>query len=90
MRRTLLMPKLGLTMTEGLLLEWALTTGQTFAEGQTLFVVETEKTTNDIGAETAGMLLDIVQPAGATVPVGEVVGYFDDRVAQAPGSAARS
>ena len=37
----LLMPKLGLTMSEGVLLEWKAAPGERVAKGQIIFVVET-------------------------------------------------
>lgn len=78
MKRPLLMPKLGLTMTEGTLVEWSVQHGHAFAAEATLFVVETEKTATDVPAEQAGVLVDILIEAGATVPVGTVLGHWDD------------
>ncbi|WP_257625023.1 dihydrolipoamide acetyltransferase family protein [Variovorax boronicumulans] len=83
------MPKLGLTMTEGLVAEWSLQPGQPFTREQTVYVVETDKAANEIGAEGDGTLLEIVHPVGATVTVGEVLGYWDDGLADpASGDAA--
>ena len=39
----LLMPKFGLTMTEGLVSEWHVAPGEPFEAGQLLYTVETEK-----------------------------------------------
>lgn len=81
MKRSFVMPKLGLTMTEGIVAEWNVAPGAKFERDQNLFVVETEKAANDVPAEQAGTLLEIVHPAGATVPVGEVIGWWDDGAA---------
>jgi len=70
---TLLMPKLGLTMTEGLLAEWRVKPGQAFAAGDVLLVVETEKIANEIEAQSAGVLGEILVGEGETVPVGTVI-----------------
>ncbi len=78
MRRELLMPKLGLTMTEGLLSEWVVPEGGAFQAGAPIFLVETEKVVTEIEAERSGVLLQIVVQAGETVPVGALVGYWDD------------
>ena len=51
MRRELLVPKLGLTMTEGVLVVWILKPGDAFKVDQGLFVIESEKAANEIGAE---------------------------------------
>ena len=44
----LLMPKLGLTMTEGLLAEWCVAPGDRVSAGDVIFVVETDKVANEI------------------------------------------
>lgn len=69
----LLMPKLGLTMTEGLLVEWCVQAGQAVSAGDVLFVVETEKVANEIQAHADGVVAELLVAAGDTVPVGAVV-----------------
>src|SRR4051812_23392614 len=69
----LLMPKLGLTMTEGLLAEWTVGPGDSVKAGDVIFTVETDKVANEITAEADGQIREIVVPAGETVPVGAVV-----------------
>jgi pyruvate dehydrogenase E2 component (dihydrolipoamide acetyltransferase) len=81
MRRELLVPKLGLTMTEGTLVEWMVAPGQAFRADQSLFVVESEKAATEIPAEADGVLLEITGELGATLPVGTVIGHWDDGVA---------
>ena len=76
MTTALLMPKLGLTMTEGILSEWNVQPGQAFKAGESLFVVETEKVATEVPAEADGVLHDIVVEVGATVAVGVVVGHW--------------
>ena len=52
--RQLLMPKLGLTMTEGTVVEWPIAVGGTFARGTVCVVVETDKVANEVEAPGAG------------------------------------
>ncbi|MCM2346992.1 MAG: 2-oxo acid dehydrogenase subunit E2 [Acidovorax soli] len=78
MRRELLVPKLGLTMSEGVLVEWMVQPGEAFKADQGLFVIESEKAANEIGAEADGVLLEITAQAGETLPCGTVIGYWDD------------
>lgn len=78
MRRELLIPKLGLTMSEGVLVEWMVQLGESFKLDQGLFVIESEKAANEIVAEADGVLLDIKAQAGETLPCGTVIGYWDD------------
>lgn len=70
---TIVMPKLGLTMTEGKLAEWRIKPGESVKAGQILFVVETDKIANEIEAPAAGQIIDLLVPAGETVPVGAAV-----------------
>lgn len=69
----IVMPKLGLTMTEGLIAEWHVQPGTRVAPGDVLFVVETEKIATDIEAPDAGEITEILTPAGASVAVGTPV-----------------
>jgi pyruvate dehydrogenase E2 component (dihydrolipoamide acetyltransferase) len=69
----LLMPKLGLTMTEGVLLEWKVAPGEAFAKGQLIFVVESDKAATDIEAEADGVMAERLVQEGETVPVGTPV-----------------
>lgn len=74
MASDLLMPKLGLTMTEGTLLEWKARPGEAVSKGQLLFVVETDKIASEIEADADGVLIEQLAAEGDTVAVGAVVG----------------
>ena len=74
--RDILMPKLGLTMTEGEIAEWRLGPGDAFAAGDVLFVVEPDKISNDVEAREAGVIVAIVAGEGETVEVGGVVATY--------------
>ena len=76
MATAVLMPQLGLTMTEGLIMEWKKREGETVKKGQVLFDVENDKATIDIEAQTDGVLAKIVIAEKVTVPVGTIVGYI--------------
>ncbi len=73
------MPKIGLTMTEGKVVEWRKRVGDRVEKGEVLFVLETEKTTYDVEAPAAGFLARIVAQEDETVPVGAVVGLLAER-----------
>lgn len=70
------MPKIGLTMTEGKVIEWAKKVGDRVEKGETLFVFETEKTTFEVEAPQAGWLARIVADVEDTVDVGQLVGLL--------------
>lgn len=67
------MPQLGETVAEGKIASWFKNLGDTVAEGETLFEIETDKVTMEVQALGAGVLSDIRVAAGETVPVGTVV-----------------
>jgi pyruvate dehydrogenase E2 component (dihydrolipoamide acetyltransferase) len=70
MAHEVLMPKLGLTMTEGAVSEWKVKPGDALRAGAVILVVETDKVAFDVEAEVDGVLLDIAVAEGQTVPVG--------------------
>ena len=76
MATEILMPKLGLTMTEGTIDEWKKNVGDAVSKGEILFSVETDKLTNDVEAEADGVLLAITVPAGETVACKTVIGWL--------------
>ena len=68
MAKVIVMPKLGLTMTEGTLSKWLKHEGEAVKEGEPLFEVETDKLTNTIEASASGTLLKIAVPEGGEAP----------------------
>ncbi|MBB5319761.1 dihydrolipoamide acetyltransferase family protein [Marinobacter oulmenensis] len=69
----LLMPKLGLTMTEGLLSEWCVSPGDAVSEGDVIFIVETDKVATEVSAQAGGTIGELLVQEGETVSVGAVV-----------------
>ena len=67
------MPKLGLTMTEGLVVEWLVEDRATVRIGQPVFVVATDKVNVEVEADADGTIVHVVE-AGQTVPIETVVG----------------
>lgn len=65
---TVVMPRLGLSMTEGTIVSWHKQEGQHVAKGELLFSFESDKSTLEIEAPAEGRL-HILVPAGQTVPV---------------------
>lgn len=63
------MPKWGLTMTQGTIIDWLVAEGSEVSEGDMLLTVETEKAVDDVGAPASGILYRIVAPAGSEVEV---------------------
>lgn len=78
MQIPIVMPKIGLTMTEGKIVEWRKAAGEAVAREEILFVFETEKVTFEVEAPEAGALARIVAAVDDVVPVGEIVAYLAD------------
>jgi pyruvate dehydrogenase E2 component (dihydrolipoamide acetyltransferase) len=72
----IIMPKLGVDMQEGEILEWKFSEGDVVNEGDILLEIMSDKTNMEIEAENSGVLLKIVHPDGDVVPVTEVIGYI--------------
>ncbi len=69
-------PKLGVSMTEGTLVEWMVQDGQQVAAGEVLYRIETDKVENDIEAPVAGTV-HLTGEAGETYDVGVQIGSID-------------
>lgn len=78
MATKVIMPKQGLQMTEGNIIQWHYAEGDTVTEGEPLFEMETDKLTIDIDAPASGTLLKIVHGADAVVPITHIIGVIGD------------
>lgn len=71
----IILPVLGANMTHGTVRAWFKHEGDPVAVGDTLFEVETDKVNAQVEAEVAGVVRQIVAPAGSQVPVLGIVGF---------------
>lgn len=71
----IIIPKLGLTMTEATLVSWSNGAGEQVAEGQVICLIETDKVSLEMEAPATGLLHPIVEP-GRRVAVVELIGYI--------------
>ncbi|MDF2948197.1 MAG: PdhC [Sedimentibacter sp.] len=76
MIKEILMPKLGLTMVEGKIIQWFVKEGEFVNVGDKLFEVETDKLTNEIMADTEGILKNILVNEGETAEVKALIGII--------------
>lgn len=68
------MPKLGMTMEEGTVIEWPLSIGDPVEKGQIVLIIESEKTEVEIEAPESGVFRHVYIEEGDTVPCGTLLG----------------
>ena len=69
------MPKLGLTMEEGTILEWLVADGTVVEQGMPVLTIETDKVSSDVEASASGAL-HITKAVGDTLACGTRIGWF--------------
>ncbi|MET0965935.1 MAG: 2-oxoglutarate dehydrogenase, E2 component, dihydrolipoamide succinyltransferase [Nakamurella sp.] len=78
------MPKLGETVTEGTIGSWLKAAGDSIEMDDPLFEVSTDKVDSEIPSPYDGVLLEILVPAGETVPVGTPLARIGEAGTTAP------
>jgi len=69
-------PKLGMGMTEGKLIEWLAADGAAVSEGDVIYSLESDKTVNEIQAPASGVLR-IQATADETYEIGALIGQIE-------------
>ncbi len=77
------MPKLGMTMKEGTVLEWRARPGDAVAKGQIVLLIESEKTEVEIEAPSAGVLRHVYVEPDAVVPCGSFLAALTESAEEA-------
>jgi pyruvate dehydrogenase E2 component (dihydrolipoamide acetyltransferase) len=72
------MPKWGIEMSEGTIAEWMVAEGTPFTRGQVLALIETDKITNEVEAESDGCFVRLVAKAGEVYPVGALLAVLGE------------
>lgn len=68
-----IMPTLGMAQDSGVLVAWAIAPGDAVREGDTLFEVETDKSTVEVPAACDGYLAAVLAQAGEDIPTGQTI-----------------
>lgn len=71
-----LLPKIGFSMNEGTLAEWLVSDGGQVAEGQPLYTLESDKSTQEVESPAAGTLKIIAQ-TGSIYEVGALLAIIE-------------
>src|SRR5438132_13092669 len=77
------MPKLGETVTEGVVSRWLKQAGDTVAFDDPLFEVSTDKVDSEVPSPYDGVLLEVLVNEGDTVPIGTTVARIGEPGASA-------
>lgn len=78
MAENIVMPKLGMTMTEGTVEEWLKEEGDQVEKGDGIFTISSEKLTQEVEATSSGTLLKQVIAAGDTATVGATIAIIGE------------
>ena len=76
MATQIILPKIGFSMTEGVLAEWLVEDGASIKEGDPLFAIESDKSTNEVEAPASGVVR-ILGAAGETYEVVAIIGTIE-------------
>lgn len=76
MATEIILPKIGFAMAEGELTEWLIADGASVNEGDPMFLLEADKSANEVEAPATG-ILRIKAEAGQSYEVGTVLGYIE-------------
>jgi pyruvate dehydrogenase E2 component (dihydrolipoamide acetyltransferase) len=77
------LPRLGQGMEAGTINKWLKSEGDTVAKGEPLFEVDTDKVTQEVESDFAGVLLKIVLPSGEA-PVGQTIAFIGEQGEEVP------
>jgi len=83
MATEVILPRLGQGMESGTIVKWLKAEGEQVEKGEPLFELDTDKVTQEVEAETSGVLLRIAV-AGGEVPVGRTVAFIGAEGEEAP------
>ena len=83
------LPRLGQGMEAGTINKWLKSEGDTVAKGEPLFEVDTDKVTQEVESDFAGVLLKIVLPSGEA-PVGQTIAFIGEQGEEVPAEPAEA
>ena len=76
MATEVLLPKIGFSMNEGVLAEWLVADGDQVSEGQPIYSLESDKSTNEVESPASGTIR-ISADVGETYEVGAVLAVIE-------------
>ena len=77
MRKEVIMPKIGLDMEEGTIVEWLKQVGDEVKEGDELVNIETDKAVTTVESALNGTLVEIVAEEGDEVEITKTIAWVE-------------
>src|ERR1700720_2344813 len=74
----IVMPQLGMTMTEGFVVQWLKGVGDLVKKGEPLFILQTDKVDMDVESPHKGYVTELLVNEEITVPVGTVIARLSE------------
>ena len=71
------MPKYGMTMEAGIVVQWLVEEGDVIKQGDPIAVITTEKVDTELEAPTSGTIAELSVAADTEVPVGKIIAYIE-------------
>ncbi|WP_228852428.1 dihydrolipoamide acetyltransferase family protein [Aegicerativicinus sediminis] len=71
------MPKMGESISEGTILNWLVSEGESFSKGDILVEVATDKVDNEVPAPVSGSIIKFQAKSKDVVPVGQVIAIIE-------------
>jgi pyruvate dehydrogenase E2 component (dihydrolipoamide acetyltransferase) len=75
MANSIIMPKTGMAMEEGVIIEWRVKEGDKVQKGDIVAVIETDKSTMDLESDYDGIILAVTGKIGEPIPVTKVIAW---------------
>ena len=83
MATEVILPRLGQGMESGTIVRWLKSEGEPVQKGEPLFELDTDKVTQEVESDFAGVLLKIVLPSGEA-PVGQTIAFIGEQGEEVP------
>ncbi|MDK2857904.1 MAG: glutaconyl-CoA/methylmalonyl-CoA decarboxylase subunit gamma [Verrucomicrobiota bacterium] len=77
MKKEVIMPKMGLDMTEGTVVKWHKKVGDRVEKDELLLEIETGKAITNVESAVSGTLAEIVVPEDEEVEVGTIIAWIE-------------
>jgi pyruvate dehydrogenase E2 component (dihydrolipoyllysine-residue acetyltransferase) len=79
MAESIIMPKTGMSMEEGTIIEWMVKEGDVVSVGDPVAEIETDKSTMELESDYSGTIIKIVHQDGETVPVIKTIAWIGEK-----------